>query len=892
MFIDFKKYFALSALLLFICYHAGAQDFSTADSLLHQAHFDEAFGLYSSMSEQFEKDSNSEQFILCHLKMAECEIGKGEVDAGIQRAEQGLWHIRRSVQDTMHMAAMAHMVIGNGLLHIGRNDLAIEQLHLAELGFKQEDLIKAECYESIGVAYWNNENLDLALQYHEKAFEIRTNTKGVDDALLGDSNNNIGLVYLKDEPLQSNIYFERALKYYEGNHRKNRRKIALCYANISYANAELGNYRYALEYLDKMDAIWSEIYEGAHSNKAFVLNNRGRVYKMKGDLDQALEYQQQALDMHKSIHGEKHPDVANTYFLIGQIYQDKSEFEYAAMSFQHSVYSNLFDQQFEDLYSLPKVEGFYNADILLSSLQSKAKAMEALHFERTLKRRDIDAALDTYLLCDQLISAIRQTRINEVDKLRLSEIASEVYANGINLAQYLSLHTLKKREYLDIAFEFMERSKAAVLLQAINDTHAKHFSGIPDEELALEDSLKTEIDYLEQMLLQEISDEDRAKYKDHLFACQRALRGFVEGLEDKYPSYYQLKYDNKLVTAPELQAKLGEGDWLLSYFLAKDKVYIFSINARSYELIAKDLDFDLANRIKGLRNTIKYQMDEQYKEIAKELGALLIPKKFKEVYGLTVLPDGVLSTLPFESLIVEKSKESKFLIQWMAVNYDYSATLLSQRSELTSTGSKALLIAPVSFDPTQHVNDLPATEAEVREIKYLFGGSNLEVDMSVKTEASKDKVLQRLEGDYKYLHLATHGVVDEKYPDRSRIYLKGGESDDGCLYCGEIYNLKINAELVSLSACETGLGKISQGEGVIGLSRALKYAGAQNLMVSLWQVNDQSTSDLMISFYKNHLYHSDRAGFRDDLRKAKLELIASDKYSSPYYWAPFILIGQ
>ncbi|MEQ8535039.1 MAG: CHAT domain-containing protein, partial [Imperialibacter sp.] len=146
-------------------------------------------------------------------------------------------------------------------------------------------------------------------------------------------------------------------------------------------------------------------------------------------------------------------------------------------------------------------------------------------------------------------------------------------------------------------------------------------------------------------------------------------------------------------------------------------------------------------------------------------------------------------------------------------------------------------------------------------------------------------------GQYKFLHFATHGMVNEAKPELSRIFLSPGNDEDGSLYSGEIYSLGINADLVNLSACETGLGKVTRGEGIIGLSRALMYAGAKNLIVSLWQVADASTASLMIEFYKQHLYHSDNNLFADDLRKAKLSLLNSENYKDPYYWAPFILVG-
>ena len=111
------------------------------------------------------------------------------------------------------------------------------------------------------------------------------------------------------------------------------------------------------------------------------------------------------------------------------------------------------------------------------------------------------------------------------------------------------------------------------------------------------------------------------------------------------------------------------------------------------------------------------------------------------------------------------------------------------------------------------------------------------------------------------------------------------------MYAGEIYNLNINADLVTLSACQTGLGKVSKGEGIIGLTRALLYAGSNNLLVSLWSVADRSTSDLMINFY-NSLLKNKAEDYAAALRESKMKLIADSRYAHPYYWAPFILIGK
>ncbi|MEQ8424626.1 MAG: CHAT domain-containing protein, partial [Cyclobacteriaceae bacterium] len=176
------------------------------------------------------------------------------------------------------------------------------------------------------------------------------------------------------------------------------------------------------------------------------------------------------------------------------------------------------------------------------------------------------------------------------------------------------------------------------------------------------------------------------------------------------------------------------------------------------------------------------------------------------------------------------------------------------------------------------------------EIAKLFASRNLKIETLIKTKADEDQIKSASIKEYKYLHFATHGVVDEQNPELSRIFLSQGQSEDGNLYSGEIYNLELDADLVALSACETGLGKISKGEGVIGLSRALVYAGARSIIVSFWNVADASTSQLMTEFYAKLLSQNNN-DFAAALRSSKLKMISEGKYAPPYYWAPFVILG-
>ena len=180
----------------------------------------------------------------------------------------------------------------------------------------------------------------------------------------------------------------------------------------------------------------------------------------------------------------------------------------------------------------------------------------------------------------------------------------------------------------------------------------------------------------------------------------------------------------------------------------------------------------------------------------------------------------------------------------------------------------------------------------IGDMDFLAGFSGKSRKCFLKTNASEKNFKDQSTVNYRFVHLATHGFVNEEKPGFSGLLLSPDEtsSEDGILYLAEVYNLQLNAELMTLSACETGLGKIARGEGLIGLTRGFLYAGAQNLLVSLWKVNDASTSRLMIDFYEDLLNGNSKSAA---LQTAKLNLINSDaKYADPYYWAPFVLIGR
>jgi CHAT domain-containing protein len=190
-----------------------------------------------------------------------------------------------------------------------------------------------------------------------------------------------------------------------------------------------------------------------------------------------------------------------------------------------------------------------------------------------------------------------------------------------------------------------------------------------------------------------------------------------------------------------------------------------------------------------------------------------------------------------------------------------------------------------------HLARLSGTRTEADEIAKLAGASK--PDVWIDLNANEDNVRARDLTKYRYVHIATHGLLDAERPQFTGVVLSliGNKSNDGFLRTDEIFNLKLGAPLVMLSACETGLGKEKRGEGVIGLTRAFMYAGAPTVGVSLWSVADKSTAELMTDFYKRLLTSSPQPP-SSALRESQLAMITGKTHSAPFYWAPFVLVGE
>lgn len=834
-------------------------------------------------------------------------IKKAEAFITIQEYKEAstLLNTIREGNPTGITLARLQTIEGMLALYEGRNDVAEENLLQAHKQFEDagasNTLDAAKAVATLGLVYYNNGKSSQAEEQLLMALSIRTKLLPEDHELMAASYNDLGLIYSSIDQDKALGYYEKALTIYTALHGKSHSKIAINYTNtgVLYQNLEL--YGDAINNLETALSIWNGLPQ-ASSRRAFVLYQLGYTYQRMKNSKTAEIYLKQSLTEYRKSYGEKHPDIANVLNVLGNLKKSMGAYDTALVIFQQALQSNLKNFKSSNVMDVPLTIDYYNGNYLLYSLMFKAQTFESRHFGKTLKFSDLEVALRHLLVCDTLIDKLRQQSNREADKIMLGTVANEVYADGVRIASHMSeVAFTKRKEYREQAFYFAEKSKSAVLLEAISDVNAKSFAGIPSSLLEIEQQLKTSISLCNQKLSQKPNQEEEGYLREMLFSLNKEYETFTNSLEQKYPEYYNLKFNTSTPSIEALQKLLDPGTALLSYFIDDSKpaietrLYLFLITQKKLTITSHPLDKNFNKLLTGFRNAIYYNDPATLQKVGLTLGQLLLPNIPAACKSLVIFPTGRLGVIPFEALLTKKPKTDSdvpFLIRKYAVRYEFSASLALQKKSAGGVLDKSsiLLCAPITFSEKDNLSDLPGTAAEVSSIAKLFDDANSTQKILTNANANEGTIKSDELKNYKLLHFATHGVVDEVNPELSRIYLKNtGESEDGYLYSGEIYNLQLKASLVTLSACQTGLGKISKGEGVIGLSRALVYAGAKNIIVSYWSVADQSTAELMTNFYRELLQPS--STLHTSLQKVKLDMLNSKNYSAPYYWAPFVLLG-
>jgi len=528
-----------------------------------------------------------------------------------------------------------------------------------------------------------------------------------------------------------------------------------------------------------------------------------------------------------------------------------------------------------------------------------------------------ESALASYEKALELTGEIAQGYNNEAARIQLEREKRQMCAAAMDVAWQLYNKT-QNRTVLEHAFLIAEQSKAALLLENTKDLRAKTMAGVPDSLVDRERDLRIELAYYKTSLYQAQKNKDTSAttaFEKNIFDSQRKLEAFKSRLERSFPAYFRLKYNSTVVGLADTQKRLPENTTALQYFVSENDIYRFAISRNSADLKKQPRDEVFKSTVANYQKSLtdfsfvmnnQREADSLYMATARTLHALLMIAN--ESRKLVIIPDDFLAQLNFGTLLYDDIPEKDYaalpyLNNKHIISYAYSSALLGETNKRSVNNFAGF--AP-SYDQVDYADvdsimhpmaalvvrsgnlPLPGATEEVNAISKLMRGESWINEDATETNFKKHS------GDYDVLHLAMHSLLNDEEPRYSELLFNRRKDieNDGYLTIAEIYNLKLNAQLVVLSACSSGFGKIQHGEGPISLSRAFSYAGCPSVVMSLWKVPDLVTTSIMKNFYESL---SDGLSKDEALRAAQVKFLKQNSdpiYAHPYYWAGFVVIGD
>ncbi len=469
------------------------------------------------------------------------------------------------------------------------------------------------------------------------------------------------------------------------------------------------------------------------------------------------------------------------------------------------------------------------------------------------------------------------------------------------------------------AFAIGEQTKARVLLDTLRSGRVNIRRALTATEQKMEAQQRQLNSELNAQLVRETQrpQPDQARIND-INAQLKQARLAYDALETQlYVLHPELKIsrgESAPITLTETATLLADSQTaLLEFAVGQDKTHLFVITGkadlRTYSVTIKRAD--LVTRIEQLRKYLA-EKDLRYRQPARELYDLLLKPAAAQLQGKTrliIVPDGPLWELPFQALL---PAPNRFLVEDKTISTAPSLTFLREMmrarekrgkattpANVLAIGNPALGGAEVLAQRAELMGDklepLPFAEQQAVQLGQLYKSNAKVLTGAAATEAAVKAEM----GKYRILHLATHGVLDDRNPMYSHLVLAqtgNDEKEDGLLEARELLDLDLQADLAVLSACETGRGKIGAGEGMIGLTWALFVAGVPTTVVSQWKVADQSTAELMMAFHRNRQAKTAKGvplyGKAEALRRAGLSLLKQPNYRHPFHWAGFVLVGD
>ncbi|MBC8757461.1 CHAT domain-containing protein [Kordia sp. YSTF-M3] len=649
----------------------------------------------------------------------------------------------------------------------------------------------------------------------------------------------------------------------------------------------------------------------------------GEIYLKLGQAEKALRQFQKSIPYIEASNNKR--AIGKLHIQIGDAQKMLKQYDNALRTYQKTLHTFIPDFTDTNPHKNP-AKNLWTLEIwLMEIFKNKGDCFYA-KYEESNNEKWLYLAEENYELAANFTENVRLNFTETDSKLTLGFYTNSFYEELIKTK--LTLFELtKEKQYQAQAFLIAQRANAFVLRGLLNEKQALKAAGIPKNIIALFEKYVKEINTLKKKIQDSLAPDS---LQNSLITAKETFQNLKKEISKKNPKFDVLRNDLKGVTVEELQTKIASNTLFIKYFLGKETLYIFSISQEDFQLNAVSLPKDFQNLVFDYRqsvsnisfiNTSPDIAEKQYLQTAHSLYNILLSKPLLHhdanavITELTIIPDGILNTIPFQVLLRKKSDSwtniDNTVIKDYAIGHHYFCKMVLNATEKQNVKDNFIsfgleldqqTLSDAQTDTENSINNTLASNSlrsnigskltfsddEALKLAKLMNGKSWINEKATKSNFIKNAT------NATGIHLATHALLNTKNPNVSAlVFTKTNDTLSNLLRLDEIYNHNFNSNMITLSACNTGFGKHQKGEGLQSLARAFNFSKIPSVTATLWSIPDASSAKIMELYYS---YLKEGHSKSIALQKAQLEYVENDDISSPasrlpFYWSAWTHIG-
>jgi CHAT domain-containing protein len=761
--------------------------------------------------------------------------------------------------------------------------------------------------------------LDRALVYFEKSLKMAEMSPALNEYISLSYDKLAWILSEKEEYAISNEYYLKSLKSI------NNTGISPVYSyffiGINYSL--LNDFERAEYYYNLAEREAKNQSGKAEQPLFYIYSAKSLLYKEMKEFEKEKKYLDMAYNIVSKNNVYRNREMTIIMRDLGRYYSRMGEYERALDTIQKSLIACTNDFNSTDIYENPGFDDAYDKYQLILTFKRKAHTFGRYYKEVTKDIRDMKANFECYKLAARLEEKF-YTRISE-ESSKIHNLSHQKITLNNAVWSAMKIYELTNdRKYMEEAFIHSEKSKALMLASYINEEKAKQYADIPDSLIDYELKLKNEIALLNFRIdaageMGQTSSPESDTMKLRLFELKQKEEKLINLLEKKYPRYYDLKYNRSATPVGLVRSSLEDDQALIEYTVTWKELCTFIVTRDTFTCYMQLKPDSLAEKILKIRKMLtdnnygNYDIEDysDFVKLSHNLYKILVEPFANDIKDkrIIIVPDEAINLIPFEVLITGDVPASNiadfsklpYLVRDYPVSYAYSASLLINQGTRKNKKERLVSFVPEYEDlyyTGHHENDTAFSDMPTlyplvgikEEANFI---SRLYKSRIYKNKRASEENFKKYAGNYNIIHLAMHTIINDKDPMYSKMVFTPHEksTEDGLLHTFELFGTKLDANLVVLSGCNTGYGKIQKGEGLLSLARGFVFAGCSGLLLTQWSVADRASLELMKKFYTclSHGNTKDKA-----MQLAKLDYLesADPLKTHPYYWAGYIVFGN